>query len=65
MMISVGGNPANPYCVHCTETDGSLKIFDDVREDGTTFLMQTQNLSRDMAEAKAGTYLSGMPAWEQ
>lgn len=59
-----GGNPANPYCVHCTTRDGSLKSFDDVREGMVTFLMQTQNLSRDAAEEKAGSYLAGMPAWE-
>jgi uncharacterized glyoxalase superfamily protein PhnB len=58
-----GGNPANPYCVRCTETDGSLKSFDDVRENMAAFLMQIQDLSRDMAEEKADTYLSGMPAW--
>ncbi|WP_157200244.1 hypothetical protein [Methanogenium cariaci] len=49
--------------MRCTETDGSLKSFDDVRENMAAFLMQIQDLSRDMAEEKADTYLSGMPAW--
>lgn len=58
-----GGNPANPYCMHCTREDGTLKSLEEVREGMVRFLMETQNITRDAAELKAGTHLAEMPAW--
>ncbi|WAI00159.1 VOC family protein [Methanogenium organophilum] len=58
-----GGNPASPYCVHCTNNDSSLKSFDEVQKGMVNFLMESQNMAQDAAELKAETYLAGMPAW--
>lgn len=58
-----GGNPANPYCVHCTNKDGSLRRYDEVLDGMIQFMMTSQNLTRDAAESKVRTYLAGLPAW--
>jgi len=58
-----GGNPANIYCVHCSNADGSLKSYDEVREGMVNFMMMSQNMDRETAEKAAREYMSKMPAW--
>lgn len=58
-----GGNPDNPYCVHCCNPDGSLKSRDEVFEGMVGFMMGTQNMDRATAEVAAKDYMSKMPAW--
>lgn len=58
-----GRNPANIYCVHCSEADGSLKSRDEVFEGMVGFMMMTRNMDRQTAENAAGEYMSKMPAW--
>ena len=60
-----GGNPTNPCCVHCTNKDGSLKSFDEVREGMVQFMMASQDIDRHTADEKARSYLARMPAWEK
>ena len=59
-----GGNPANIYCVHCSNPDGSLKSYEEVLEGMTNFMMTSQNMDREAAEKAAKEYMSKMPAWE-
>ena len=57
------GNPANIYCVHCTNSDGSLKSYEEVFEGIVNFMMTSQKTDRKTAESAAKEYMSKMPAW--
>ena len=57
-----GGSPANIYCVHCTHPDGSLKSWEEAVEGFAGFMMETQGLDREAAEAGAKEHLGKMPA---
>jgi len=58
-----GKNPANIYCVHCSNPDGSLKSRAEVFEGMVSFMMVSQNIDRQVAESAAREYMSKMPAW--
>ena len=58
-----GGNPANLYCVHCSNPDGSLKSYDEVFEGMVNFMMMSQNMDKETAERAAKEHMSKMPAW--
>ena len=58
-----GGNPENPYCVHCSNPNGSLKSYGEVLAGMTSFMIKTQNMDKETAEEAAKEYLSKMPAW--
>ncbi len=58
-----GENPANIYCVHCSNPDGSLKSHDEVLEGMVNFMMMSQNMDRETAERAAKEHMSKMPAW--
>lgn len=60
-----GGNPANPYCAHCTHKDGSLKSYEDIFNAMVQSMMTSHHLDTDAAEEKVRAYLAGMPAWEK
>ena len=57
------GNPANIYCVHCSNSDGSLKSYEEVFEGMVNFMMTSQKMDRRTAEVAAKEYMSKMPAW--
>ncbi len=58
-----GGNPANMYCVHCSNPDGSLKSREEVFAGMVSFMMVSQNMDRETAESAAREYMAKMPAW--
>jgi hypothetical protein len=58
-----GGNPANICCVHCSNSDGSLKSRDEVFEGMVNFMMMSQKMDRKTAESAAKEHMSKMPAW--
>ena len=58
-----GGNPANIYCVHCSNPDGSLKSYEEVLQSMTVFMVTTQNMDKEAAEVAAREHLANMPAW--
>jgi len=58
-----GKNPANIYCVHCSNLDGSLKSYDEVLKGMINFMMTSQKMDRKTAEGAAKEYMSKMPAW--
>jgi len=59
-----GGNPANVYCVHCSNPDGSLKSREEVFEGMVGFMMMSQNMDGETAKTAAKEHMSKMPAWE-
>ena len=59
-----GGNPANLYCVHCANEDGTLKSYDEVLSGMVNLMMTSQNMDKETAEAAARDYMAKMPAWE-
>jgi len=58
-----GGNPANVYCVHCANPDGSIKGYEEVLQGTVNFIMTSQNMDRETAESAAREHLTKMPAW--
>ena len=38
-----GGDEKNLYCVHCTDSEGNLKTFEEVLEGLTYFVMDMMN----------------------
>ena len=58
-----GGNPANTYCVHCSNPHGSLKSYEEVFEGMVNFMVTSQNMDRKTAESAAREHMSKMPAW--
>jgi hypothetical protein len=58
-----GGNPSNMYCVHCTNSDGSLKNYEEVVDGMTQFMMNIRGMDKAEAEKAAKEYMSNMPAW--
>jgi uncharacterized glyoxalase superfamily protein PhnB len=58
-----GGNPENLHCVNCCNPDGSLKSREEIFEGMVGFMMKTQNMDRETAEAATKQYMSIMPAW--
>ena len=58
-----GGNPANIYCVNCSNPDGSLKSYEEVFEGMVNFMMMSQKMDRKTAESAAKEHMSKMPAW--
>ena len=59
-----GGNPANIYCVHCANSDGTLKSYDEVFKGMANFMVMSQNMDKETAEKAAKEYMAKMPAWE-
>ena len=57
------GNPANAYCIHCSNPDGSLKSYDEVFRGMVSFMMMSQNMDKETAERAAKEHMSKMPAW--
>jgi len=58
-----GGNPANIYCVYCTNPDGSLKSYEKVFEGMVNLMMTSRKMDRKTAESAAKKHMSRMPAW--
>jgi hypothetical protein len=48
-----GKNPANVYCVHCSNLDAVSKSYDEVLTSMTNFVMMSQKLDRTAAEVVA------------
>ena len=58
-----GWDPANNYCVYCSNPDGSLKSYDEVLQGIASLMMVSQNLDEETAERAAKEHMSRMPAW--
>ncbi len=58
-----GGNPANMYCAHCSNPDGTLKSYEEVFKGMVSFMITSQDMNKETAEGAAKEYMSKMPAW--
>ena len=58
-----GGNESNISCVYCSNTDGSLKNYDEVFQGMVGFMLTSQGMDRATTESAAKEYMSKMPAW--
>jgi hypothetical protein len=58
-----GWDPANNYCVYCSNPDGSLKSYDEVLQSIASLIMVSQNIDEETAERAAKEHMSRMPAW--
>ncbi len=56
------GDVANPYCTYCAP-DGELPPFEERFDEMVGFIMRTEGLDRDTAEAQAREHMREMPAW--
>lgn len=59
-----GGRMDNAYCVHCCDSKGNLKSYDEVLQGITKFVMQAMGLSEEEARQKAKESMAQMPAWQ-
>jgi len=58
-----GGKPENICCVHCSNSDGSLKSYEEVFEGMVNFMITSQKIDRKTAEGAVKEHMSGMSAW--
>ena len=58
-----GGNAENKYCVHCCNSDGRLKSYEDVLEGMVGLMINNRGMDRAAAASAASEYLATMPAW--
>jgi Putative zinc ribbon domain len=58
--------PAEDYCKHCSDEEGNLKSFEEVRM-GTAFWLKSwqPDIDEQKAVERAGHYLKAMPAWAE
>ncbi len=54
----------NPYCVHCTDSQGVLKPYDVVFENIKEFAIHTMGIVESEAIKIAQEGMSKMPAWQ-
>jgi hypothetical protein len=53
------------YCLYCCRPDGSMQSFEEKKESMTNFIIKTQGLAREPAEAAALSMMRKLPAWER
>jgi len=63
-------NPADryqnsPYCVYCTNSDGSLKTYSQVLSDTVNHLVKHQGIDAAVAHEIANSTLKDLPAWKE
>lgn len=59
-----GGKMDNAYCVHCCDSEGKLKSYDEVLEGMTRFAVKMMGVSEEEALKTARENMAKMPAWE-
>lgn len=51
------------YCVHCTHSDGSMKSFEEKREDMINLMVKTQGFDKSAALELVERMMMKLPAW--
>ena len=51
------------YCTHCARPDGSMQSFEEKKTNLANFMVKTQGLAREAAEAVALSMMRKLPAW--
>jgi hypothetical protein len=57
------GDPGKRYCRYCATPSGAMQSYEERLEKYSTWLMQSQGLSKTSAIKEAETILAGLPAW--
>lgn len=57
------GSTENSYCLHCSNEDGTMKCYNDVKEGMAQFIVRTQGLDTSVAHEMAGEMMKNLPAW--
>ncbi|MBK5071728.1 hypothetical protein I2492_01690 [Budviciaceae bacterium CWB-B4] len=55
--------PSDIYCVHCTDKNGNLILWEDAIAGTAAYLDSWQNVGLEESRRRAILYLSAMPAW--
>ena len=58
------GDMNNPYCIQCTDANGTLKSREEIKKGMTEFIMRAQNKPRDEAEREVDRIMSEQPVWQ-
>ena len=58
------GDMTKDYCVHCADTEGNLKSYEEVLKEMAGFMSEMKNIPFDEAEKQAKVFLKTMPAWK-
>lgn len=59
-----GGDVNNKYCKHCAP-DGKLMSREQIREGWISYVIKTENISKEEAERKVDGEMAKMPAWKK
>jgi len=59
-----GGRIDNKYCVHCTDSEGALKPYQEVLENMKAFAIKTMGISELEANKMAQEGMAKLPAWK-
>ncbi len=57
------GDSSIPYCSSCTNSDGTLKTYEEVLEATKGYYIHAQGLDPQAANRMAETLLKQQPAW--
>ncbi len=57
-------DPAAQTCVHCTQTDGSVKSCQEIFEWWVQFFMDSMGADRDLAEKLVRKNMLRLPYWQ-
>lgn len=52
------------YCLHCARPDGTMRSYDEAVVGMSGFIMKTQGLDQQAAEATARALMAKLPAWK-
>ena len=58
-----GGVAGNPYCDFCTDGDGNLNSFEEIRKGMVDFAVSRDDIGTREAQEVANQHLRKMPAW--
>ena len=53
------------YCLHCARPDGSMKSYEEAKAGMTAFMVQTQGIDEQAAQAAVEQMMAKLPAWKE
>ena len=59
-----GGDENSNFCLHCVNSDGSVKSCEEIFEGGVQFFMSQIGEDREMAERVTRKNMSQLPYWQ-
>ena len=58
------GDLAKPYCLHCVGAGGGMRTYEEALAGMTAFMVQSQGLAPEAAEAAVKEMMARLPAWK-